>query len=77
MSTYDWQKSSFSGDSSNCLNIATAGESTLLLRESDAPCSTMTATPAALGALIAAIKRDRFPRGLMAPTGVRGRDAQG
>ncbi|MEV8479285.1 DUF397 domain-containing protein [Streptomyces sp. NPDC051173] len=60
MSSYQWQKSSYSGTSSNCLNVAAASDSTLLLRESDNPGSTITATPAALGALINAIRRDRF-----------------
>jgi hypothetical protein len=49
------QKSSYSGDSSNGLNIATA-----LLRESDAPATVLSTTPTRLAGLLTAIKTDRL-----------------
>jgi hypothetical protein len=52
-----WQKSSFSGEASNCVNVASAPTGTVLLRESDAPETVLTTTPAALRALLGAIKR--------------------
>ncbi|MEU5421090.1 DUF397 domain-containing protein [Streptomyces sp. NPDC020799] len=55
MTTYRWQKSSYSGDASNCLNIATA-DSSLLLRESDDPASVLTLSPTKLHALIESLK---------------------
>ncbi|MGA5132819.1 DUF397 domain-containing protein [Streptomyces olivoreticuli] len=62
MSTYDWQKSSFSGDSSNCLNIAAASDGALRLRESDDPASVLAPTSAKLGALIMALKGNHLTR---------------
>ncbi|MGW2187988.1 DUF397 domain-containing protein [Streptomyces sp. NPDC001719] len=55
MSTYDWKKSSYSGDSSNCLTIATT-DSGLLLRESDNPEAVITLTATQLRTLIRIIK---------------------
>ncbi|MGW2642186.1 DUF397 domain-containing protein [Streptomyces sp. NPDC001348] len=56
MTVLDWQKSSFSGDQANCLNLAAptpAGP--IHLRESDQPDTILTTTPAALAALIQAL----------------------
>jgi hypothetical protein len=52
-----WQKSSFSAHASNCVNIGAASTGTVLLRESDEPGTVLTTTPAALRALLGAIKR--------------------
>ncbi|MFI0911422.1 DUF397 domain-containing protein [Streptomyces abikoensis] len=51
-----WQKSSYSGDSSNCLNIAAVGDGTLRLRESDDPDTVLVVAPASLRALIRAVQ---------------------
>ncbi|GAA0333413.1 DUF397 domain-containing protein [Streptomyces blastmyceticus] len=62
MATYAWQKSSYSHEGANCLNIATADGSTLLLCESDDPTSVLTPAPAKLGALISAVKGGHLTR---------------
>ncbi|MFJ2795700.1 MULTISPECIES: DUF397 domain-containing protein [unclassified Streptomyces] len=51
-----WQKSSFSGEAANCVNVAAAPDSTVRLRESDAPDVILVATRAGLSALLASIK---------------------
>ncbi|MET9294916.1 DUF397 domain-containing protein [Streptomyces sp. NPDC003077] len=57
MSPLIWQKSSHSSEGNNCLEVATAQDDrTRLLRESDAPATVLTAGPAALAALLAAVK---------------------
>ncbi|MEU7135435.1 DUF397 domain-containing protein [Streptomyces sp. NPDC046261] len=55
-----WQKSSYSADAGNCLNIATAYPDVRLIRESDDPDAILTVTPAALHGLIRAAKAGRF-----------------
>jgi hypothetical protein len=52
-----WQKSSFSAQASSCVNVAAAPTGAVLLRESDEPGTVLTTTPAALRALLGAIKR--------------------
>ncbi|GHF46004.1 hypothetical protein GCM10010218_29050 [Streptomyces mashuensis] len=52
-----WQKSSFSGDASNCINVAATGDGSLLLRESDAPDTVITLSATALCALLRALAR--------------------
>lgn len=59
MDTYDWQKSTYSGDASNCVYIAAIPDGTIRLRESDAPDATLTTTPAPLHALIRTLKATR------------------
>jgi hypothetical protein len=57
MSQLNWQKSSFSGGAEgNCLNIATAPDGTIRLRESDDPVTVVSAEPAQLALLIRQIK---------------------
>ncbi|MFI0911421.1 DUF397 domain-containing protein [Streptomyces abikoensis] len=63
MSTYHWQKSSYSGTASNCLNIAPVGDGTLRLRESDDPDVVLATSTASLRALIRAAKAGRLPAG--------------
>ena len=56
MRTLHWQKSSYSGDSSNCVNIAADPNGALHLRESDEPDVVLTTTPPGLSALIYRLK---------------------
>ncbi|MFD4758123.1 DUF397 domain-containing protein [Streptomyces sp. NPDC058439] len=51
-----WQKSSFSGEAANCVNVAAAPDSTLLLRESDDLDVILVATRAGPPALLASVK---------------------
>ncbi|GAB2911447.1 DUF397 domain-containing protein [Streptomyces mayteni] len=59
-----WQKSSYSpeGADNNCLQAARGRESVVLLRESDEPDVIAVAAPAALAALLRAVKRGRLDR---------------
>lgn len=58
MSQLTWQKSSFStGDSGECVELATGTTGLVHLRESDQPTQIATTTPATLAALLHAIKR--------------------
>ncbi|MEV2192927.1 DUF397 domain-containing protein [Streptomyces phaeochromogenes] len=53
MPEMSWQKSSFSGGpEGNCLNIATAPDGTLRLRESDTPGVILATTPQSLAGLL-------------------------
>ncbi|WP_434596272.1 DUF397 domain-containing protein [Streptomyces sp. A5-4] len=57
MSELHWQKSSFSvGEGGNCLNLATAPDGTIRLRESDNPEEIISTTPIRLKELIRTIK---------------------
>ncbi|PSM43658.1 DUF397 domain-containing protein [Streptomyces dioscori] len=56
MPAIHWQKSTYSGDSSNCIHVATPAAGTVVLRESDAPDTTLITTPARLGELIRTLK---------------------
>ncbi|NGO48284.1 DUF397 domain-containing protein [Streptomyces ureilyticus] len=62
MHTTDWQKSTYSGDGSNCLYIASASPGTIHLRESDEPEVILITTRPRLGALIRALKTQPCPR---------------
>ncbi|MFJ4189607.1 DUF397 domain-containing protein [Kitasatospora sp. NPDC089509] len=59
MHHFTWQKSSFSGDEANCIEIASA-ESLVYIRESDDPTTIVTTTRAKLNALLAAAKAGEF-----------------
>lgn len=59
MSTYAWQKSSYSSEGGNCVNIATAPDGTIRLRESDEPDVIIASTRSGLSALLASIKAER------------------
>jgi len=53
MHDIEWQKSTYSGDGSNCVHIAAAAPGTILLRESDEPEDrVLTTAPSALRQLI-------------------------
>ncbi|AEW96700.1 MULTISPECIES: DUF397 domain-containing protein [Streptomycetaceae] len=60
MTTFDWQTSSYCEEASNCLGISAPRPEAVLLRESDAPDTVLTTTPAALGAFLRAVKAGRF-----------------
>lgn len=57
MHTLHWQKSTYSGDSTNCVHVAaTPCGDAVHLRESDDPDTTLTTTQAPLDALIRTLK---------------------
>lgn len=56
-----WQKSSFSGEAANCLNVAAMSDGTLHLRESDDPSRILAVNREGLSALLTAVKTDRLP----------------
>jgi hypothetical protein len=56
MHTNNWQKSSYSGNSANCLYIAATQNGTVKLRESDTPDTILATAPEALKALIHQVK---------------------
>ncbi|MEV6971875.1 DUF397 domain-containing protein [Kitasatospora sp. NPDC093806] len=55
----NWQKSTFSGEDTDCVEIASDGE-LVHIRESDAPAAVITTTKAKLAAWIQAAKAGRF-----------------
>ncbi|MEW2487860.1 DUF397 domain-containing protein [Streptomyces sp. NPDC048411] len=59
MSEYNWQKSSYSTEGANCVNVASASDGTFRLRESDEPNVILIASSVGLSALLASIKADR------------------
>ncbi|MFC8131273.1 DUF397 domain-containing protein [Streptomyces sp. NPDC057302] len=56
MHTYNWQKSTYSGDASNCVYVAATPDGKIHLRESDTPTTTLTTTPTPLHTLIRTLK---------------------
>jgi hypothetical protein len=61
MPSYEWQKSFYSSEGGNCMNIAAAPDGTLRIRESDDPDVILATVPGPLGSLLIAIKADRLP----------------
>ncbi|MDH6135946.1 hypothetical protein P3T37_005365 [Kitasatospora sp. MAA4] len=59
MTTLDWQKSSFSSDQANCLEISRDGD-TILVRESDDPDQVVTTTVANLAVFLKGAKAGEF-----------------
>lgn len=59
MTSLDWQKSSYSAQASNCIELAhnPRGE-TIYLRESDEPSTVLMTTPSKLAALLMALRSD-------------------
>ena len=51
MPTLHWQKSSYSSEGNNCVELATSNDGTIRLRESDDPTVTLTFQPRELIAL--------------------------
>lgn len=62
MHTTDWQKSTYSGDGSNCVYVAATSSGTIHLRESDEPEVILITTRPRLGALIRTLKAQGSPR---------------
>ncbi|MFF7530883.1 DUF397 domain-containing protein [Streptomyces bobili] len=60
MPTLDWQKSSYSGDGSNCVYVAASPAGTVHLRESDNPEGVLTTTAARLHTFICALKERKL-----------------
>ncbi|WP_369246967.1 DUF397 domain-containing protein [Streptomyces sp. R41] len=56
MQTFHWQKSTYSGDSSNCVYVAATATGTVHLGESDEPHIILTTTRARLHELIRTLK---------------------
>ncbi len=56
MHSIEWQKSTYSGDGSNCVYIADGPANAIHLRESDAPDTILTTTTERLRHLIRALK---------------------
>ncbi|MEU6959770.1 DUF397 domain-containing protein [Streptomyces chrestomyceticus] len=48
MSISDWQKSSYSGNASNCVEVAAPSGEAVLIRESEEPLVQVTAHPVVL-----------------------------
>ena len=55
-----WQKSSFSGEGANCVNVAFSDGPIIRIRESDEPGIELATTPSRLAALLAAVKTGRL-----------------
>ncbi|MEV6164493.1 DUF397 domain-containing protein [Streptomyces sp. NPDC052052] len=66
-----WQKSSYSNEGANCVNMAAAPDGTFRLRESDDPDVILAATRAGLSALLASIKEGRSARAYPVGPGCR------
>ncbi|MFD5752902.1 DUF397 domain-containing protein [Streptomyces sp. NPDC127033] len=60
MPRYEWQKSSYSSEGANCVNVAAAPDGTLRIRESDDPEVLLSLAPGQLSALLIAIKGGRL-----------------
>ncbi|MFE4397089.1 MULTISPECIES: DUF397 domain-containing protein [Streptomycetaceae] len=59
MKQLNWQKSSFSGEEANCVEIASADD-LLYIRESDDPTAVVTTTPTKLAAWLHSAKAGEF-----------------
>ncbi|MEU9897555.1 DUF397 domain-containing protein [Streptomyces phaeochromogenes] len=58
MPTLHWQKSSYSSEGNNCVELATTPDGTIRLRESDDPPTTLTLRPSGLHSLLDAVRRE-------------------
>ncbi|MEW2398626.1 DUF397 domain-containing protein [Streptomyces sp. NPDC046862] len=58
MSELNWQKSSFSSEASNCIELATAPDGTIHLRESDEPTTSLAVQAPGLNSLLRAARRE-------------------
>ncbi|MFI1730532.1 DUF397 domain-containing protein [Streptomyces acidicola] len=52
-----WQKSSFSSEGNNCLELGAADDGTIHLRESDEPMGTLASQTPSLNSLLRAARR--------------------
>ncbi|MFD6287742.1 DUF397 domain-containing protein [Streptomyces sp. NPDC060205] len=57
MPTLHWQKSSYSSEGNNCLELTTTPDGELRLRESDDPATTLTVPPVGLRSLLDVVRR--------------------
>ncbi|MFF3317192.1 DUF397 domain-containing protein [Streptomyces sp. NPDC003035] len=55
MPTYEWRKSSYSPDGSNCVCVALAPDGTVRLRDSKVPAVVVSASPRALRVFVDAV----------------------
>ncbi|NJP42338.1 DUF397 domain-containing protein [Actinacidiphila epipremni] len=55
--TLSWQKSTYSGEEGDCVELAVAKGGAVLIRESDEPGVVLSTTPSALARFLHAIKR--------------------
>lgn len=62
MHTIHWQKSTYSGDSSNCVYVAATPDGAVRLRESDEPDAILMTTRAGLHELIRSLKTHQSMR---------------
>ncbi|MEU4581273.1 DUF397 domain-containing protein [Kitasatospora aureofaciens] len=60
MSALDWQKSSYSSESVNCVYLAMAPDLSVKLRESDEPEVVISSSPDVLRALLLGVKAGEF-----------------
>ncbi|MFF2118506.1 DUF397 domain-containing protein [Kitasatospora sp. NPDC058184] len=60
MAVQSWQKSSFSGDTANCIYVSAVADATVRIRESDDPDTVLSTSPGALGALLCGVKAGEF-----------------
>ncbi|MEW2569566.1 DUF397 domain-containing protein [Streptomyces sp. NPDC047070] len=58
MPTLHWQKSSYSSEGNNCLELATTPAGELRLRESDDPATTLAVPPAGLRSLLDVVRQE-------------------
>ncbi|MGC9500453.1 DUF397 domain-containing protein [Streptomyces sp. WG7] len=61
MSESTWQKSSYCGEGDSCLHVSAGAGAVHLTESSDPTGSILTATPAAFGALLTAVKSNTRP----------------
>lgn len=62
MSISDWQKSTYSSEGNNCLELAVGLEDAVLLRESDEPFVIVTVSSRVLGGLVRSVQGDVLAR---------------
>ncbi|MFK8848827.1 DUF397 domain-containing protein [Streptomyces sp. Ac-502] len=62
MSSLVWQKSTYSSEGDNCLELAVGLEDAVLLRESDDPFVVVTVSPVVLGGLVRSVRSDVIGR---------------
>ncbi|MER7787534.1 DUF397 domain-containing protein [Streptomyces sp. NPDC097640] len=62
MSTYNWRKSSYSGNAGNCVYVALDSDGRVKMQESDGPNATLAASPATFGVFIRAVKAGALDR---------------
>lgn len=55
--TLIWQKSTYSGEEGDCVELAATSGGSVLIRESDEPGVVLSTTPSALARFLHAIKR--------------------